>query len=98
MYNVETLRMTDKNLEKENQLKRKNASLTHTEWMTFFFLPFFTPKHKYRNDHYSQSELERFKEYGFEKKIIEAEKTKRSGIIFWLVVITVTAFTFVYYD
>ena len=86
-----------KDLEKENKSNRQKASLTHSEWMTFFFLPFFTPKSKGRNDHFSESELERFRKYGFENKLIEAEKAKRSGIIFWLVTIAILAFVFTYF-
>ncbi|GAA4964662.1 hypothetical protein [Algibacter aquimarinus] len=78
------------NLKKENELKRKNKSLTHNEWMTFFFLPFLTPKPNHRNDDFSQSELDRFKKYGFDKKIKEASKAKKQGLLFWLVMILIT--------
>lgn len=88
--------MINKNLEKENESNRQKASLTHSEWMTFFFLPFFTPKPRHRDDGFSESELERFKKYGFENKLIEAKKTKRNGIIFWFVVFIIIVFTFAY--
>ena len=63
IYALEELREEFKNSE-----KRKNASLTQEEWITFFLLPFFTSKPRWREDHFSKSELERFEKYGFEKK------------------------------
>ena len=78
--------MTEKNIERENELKRKNASLTHEEWMTFFFLPFFTSKPNNRNDDFSESELDRFKKYGFDNKVKEATKAKKYGSLFWFVI------------
>jgi len=86
-----------KDIKKENELNRRKASLTHSEWMTFFFLPFFTPRHKGRDDHFSESELERFKKYGFDNKLIEAEKAKRNGIIFWFVIIVLLLFMINYF-
>ena len=90
--------MIEENLEKENEIKRKNASLTHSEWMTFFFLPFFSTSARFRDDHFSESELERFKKYGFEKKINEAKKAKRFGFIFWTIIILVIIVVFNFYD
>ena len=90
--------MIKKNLEKENESNRQRASLTHSEWMTFFFLPFFTPKPRHRNDHFSESELERFNKYGFENKLIEAQKAKRNGIVFWTVTIAILVFVLVYFE
>lgn len=89
--------MINKNLEKENESNRKKASLTHSEWMTFFYLPFFTTKHKHRVDHFSESELERFKKYGFENKLIEAKKAKRNGLILWFAITLIIVFIIAYY-
>lgn len=73
---------------KKLQEERKNQSLTHEEWLSFFLLPFFTPKSKWREDHFSESEMERFNKYGFEKKAREAQKVKTLGVLFWFVIIT----------
>ncbi|MGC1205421.1 MAG: hypothetical protein WA839_11110 [Flavobacteriaceae bacterium] len=89
--------MINKNLEKENESNRQKASLTHSEWMTFFFLPFFTTKHRHRDDHFSESELERFKKYRFENKLIEAKKAKRNGLIFWFAITLIIVFILVYF-
>lgn len=74
---------------KEN---RKSEPLTDEEWLTFFIFPFFTPTPRSRleKDHYSESEMERFKKYGFEKKAEQAEKVKIYGTFFWLIAITIT--------
>ncbi len=74
----------------ELQQKRKETPLTNEEWFSFFFLPFFTPNHQWRDDLFTDSEMERFKKYGFDKKIKQAEKTKILGIIFWLSVVFIT--------
>ncbi|MCF7568887.1 hypothetical protein L3X37_11005 [Sabulilitoribacter arenilitoris] len=90
--------MIDKNLEKRNKLKRKKESLTHSEWMTFFFLPFFNRNPFGQDDEFSLTELERFKKYGFEKKFSEAIKAKRQGLIFWFLVIVLTSTALAFYD
>ncbi|WP_299334052.1 hypothetical protein [uncultured Psychroserpens sp.] len=72
---------------KEFQKERKNKPLTREEWLTFFILPFFTPKPTGRNDHYSESEMERFEKYGFTEKARQANQVKLFGIIFWFVII-----------
>ncbi|MGY6649618.1 hypothetical protein [Wenyingzhuangia sp. IMCC45574] len=58
--------------EKQPKEEHKNKPLTNQEWLTFFILPFFTPKHWYRDDHFSISEMERFKKYGYQRKIQQA--------------------------
>ncbi len=83
--------MDQKNLEKKNKAEREKASLTREEWLTFFFFPFFTTNPIWRNDHHTQSELERFKEYGFENKYLEAQKVKSYGMFFWFVVIVLVS-------
>lgn len=72
---------------KEYQNKRKDEPLTYEEWLSFFFLPFFTPRPRSREDHFSESEMERFEKYGFVKKAEEAKKVKAFGILFWFVII-----------
>ncbi|MFY7670033.1 hypothetical protein ACOSP6_02980 [Tenacibaculum sp. MEBiC06402] len=74
----------ERKLSEELKQKRKEAPLTNEEWWTFFILPFFTTAPSWRNDDATESEMDRFKKYGFEKKIKQAEKTRILGIIFWL--------------
>jgi hypothetical protein len=74
---------------KEFQERRKDMSLTRDEWLNLFLLPFFTPKPHWRNDHYSQSEMDRYQKYGFEKKIKQAETVKVLGTLFWLFLIVI---------
>jgi hypothetical protein len=91
--------LTEKQLKKFNndyekfkkfQLERKDKPLTTEEWLTFFFLPFFTPRPKWRtNDHFTESEFKRFEKYGFQRKSKEASKVKLFGILFWILVIIV---------
>ena len=69
--------------------KRKDEPLTREEWISFFFLPFFTPRPKWRNDHFSQSEYQRFEKYGFDKKAKQASEVKILGFLFWFVIIIV---------
>ncbi|MCK0137369.1 hypothetical protein [Arenibacter sp. S6351L] len=69
--------------------KRKDEPLTREEWISFFFLPFFTPRPKWRNDHFSQSEYQRFEKYGFDKKAKQASEVKILGFLFWFVIIII---------
>jgi deoxyribodipyrimidine photolyase-like uncharacterized protein len=68
--------------------------LSREEWFSFFLLPFITPKPHWRSDHYSQSETDRFKKYGFDKKLKEAEKVQIFGTLFWLFMIIIGAIVF----
>ena len=57
-------------LEKENIEKRKNAPLTNSEALSFFFIPIgFAKLNRWKNTDYNDSEIERFKKFGFERKI-----------------------------
>ena len=67
--------------------KRKDEPLTRDEWISFFFLPFLTPKPSWRKDHFSESEFHRFEKYGFSKKAKQAAEVKMLGFLFWFVVI-----------
>ncbi|MHA7831581.1 MAG: hypothetical protein ACX93O_10805 [Flagellimonas sp.] len=71
---------------KEN---RKDESLTREEWLSFFILPFITPKPKWRNDHFTDSEYQRFEKYGFDKKAKQASEVQTLGILFWFVLFIV---------
>ncbi|TXG35616.1 hypothetical protein [Seonamhaeicola maritimus] len=78
-------------LEKRNREKRKTDPLTAEEWLYFFILPFFTPSSNHRDDHFSESEIDRFKRYGFEKKLKQAYRVKAYGYLFWMVMIFIMA-------
>ena len=72
---------------KELEEKRKVEPLTSEEWFSFFFLSFFTPKPQWQdNDSFSESELQRFKRYGYYKKLKQARTTMFLGTIFWTVI------------
>ena len=72
------------------KLNRKNKPLNSKEWFTFFFLPIFTTKPIWRNDHYSQSQLERFEKHGFETKLKQAKNVQRFGKLFWFGIMIIT--------
>lgn len=77
--------------------RRKNEPLTEDEWITFFFLPFFTPKPKGRKDHFSESEIERFQLHGFEKKLKQARKVRAYGYLFWfLTTLTIVSIVIIF--
>ena len=83
---------------KKYQIERKDKPLTTEEWLTFFFLPFFTPRPSWRrNDHYTESEFDRFKKYGFQRKRKKAVKVKSLGILFWFLLIITIALAERYY-
>ena len=83
---------------KEFQEKRKNESLTNNEWLTFLFLPFLTPKPRWRDDHYSESEIERFKTHGFDKKLKQAEKVRSFGYAFWFLLTLVAVLLYAIFE
>ncbi|MFS4469067.1 hypothetical protein [Maribacter sp. 2210JD10-5] len=62
--------------------KRKDESLNRDEWISFFFLPFFTPNPSWRKDHFTESEFQRFEKYGFDKKAKQASEVKMLGFLF----------------
>ena len=63
---------------------RKTQSLTFEEKFLMFVIPFFTPRPRWRQDHFSVSELERFRKHGFDKKLKQAQMIRVLGVIFWL--------------
>ncbi|SNR14155.1 hypothetical protein [Tenacibaculum jejuense] len=74
---------------KKNQKQRAETSLTNEEFLTFFILPFFIAKNK--NDQFSESEMDRFKKHGFNKKIKQATIAKTIGFIFWFFILVIVA-------
>ena len=76
------------NLELENKEKRKETPLTKGEWLAFFFVPV-NPNWRLNPKSANQIEFERFKKYGFEKKVKQAEKARISGILFYLLIVLI---------
>ncbi len=97
VYNAEVYRMIDNNLEEKNKAKRRNAPLTQTEKLTFFFLPFFNRNPFGSDDELSENELERFKKHGFENKYYEALRVKRFGLLFWSMVMGLVVIAIIYF-
>lgn len=78
---------SDYKLYEKLKVERKDKPLTNEEWFSFFILPFFTTKPRWRVDHFTESEIERFKKYGFEKKYQQAKKIRVYGYLFWFLAI-----------
>ncbi len=73
------------NLEKENTEKRKNQPLSNLEALSFFLFPIgFAKLDKRKSSDFNESELERYKNYGFELKIKQASQMKKYGFIFYV--------------
>jgi hypothetical protein len=80
---------------KKFQNDRKDKPLTSDELFSFFILPFFTTKPRWREDHFTESEMERFEKYGFEKKYRQAEKIRNFGYLFWFVIMICATLIFI---
>ena len=81
------------NLEQENIEKRKNAPLSNSEAASFFFIPFgFAKINKWKNTDFNESELERFKKFGFERKIKQASEMRRFGVIFYISIVIILTY------
>ncbi len=71
--------------EEKNRLNRKTIPLTNSESLTFFFLPFaFFGNTIGKSNDYNESEIERFRTYGFELKIKQAYGLMKFGKLFYL--------------
>ncbi|WP_299715273.1 hypothetical protein [uncultured Tenacibaculum sp.] len=81
-------------LYKKLQLERREAALTSDEWWNFFLLSFFAMNNRSENDDFSESELDRFRRYGYHKKLKEAQKLIFLGFLFWsfLIIIVISLF------
>lgn len=72
-------------IEKENIEKRKNASLSNSEALSFFFIPIsFAKLNRWKNTDFNESEIDRFKKFGFERKIKQATEMRIFGMIFYI--------------
>ena len=85
-------------LEQENTEKRKNAPLSNTEAAWFFFFPNGLAKwNRWQNSDHNESEMERFKEYGFDRKIKQANEMRIFGFLFYFALVLVFACFSIYY-
>lgn len=73
--------------EEENEEKRKKTPLTRGEWLTFFFFPLSNNRSMFPMQSLSEDHLKRFKMFGFEKKIEQANEVSKSGTIFYFIVL-----------
>ncbi len=81
------------NLEQENADKRKNASLTNSEAASFFFIPVgFGKINGHENTDFNKSEIERFKKFGFERKVKQAYEMRVCGMIFYVSIVILLAY------
>ncbi len=76
------LALTD---EQKNIERRKTEPLTIEERLSFFFFPV-NPNYRLNPKSANQIEIERFKKFGFEKKIEQAETTQIAGILFYIII------------
>jgi hypothetical protein len=78
--------------ELKNKEKRKNASLSTSEWLTFFFVPFnFGPRQLQTKD-FNKIEEGRFINFGFEKKLKQYRTARFYGTLFYLLIFVVFIF------
>ena len=81
------------NIEQENAEKRKNAPLSNSEALSFFFIPIgFTKLNRWKNTDFNESEIERFKKFGFERKIKQASEMRIFGMIFYISIAIILAY------
>ncbi|RZN80584.1 MAG: hypothetical protein EVB11_11390 [Winogradskyella sp.] len=81
------------NIEKENAEKRKNAPLSNSEALSFFFIPIgFAKLNRWKNTDFNESEIERFKKFGFERKIKQASEMRIFGMIFYISIAIILAY------
>ena len=81
------------NIEQENAEKRKNAPLSNSEALSFFFIPIgFAKLNRWKNTDFNESEIERFKKFGFERKIKQASEMRIFGMIFYISIAIILAY------
>ena len=81
------------NLEQKNAEKRKNEPLSNSEALSFFFIPVgFAKLNRWKNTDFNESEIERFKKFGFERKIKQASEMRIFGMIFYISIVIILAY------
>lgn len=76
--------------EQENKEKRKMTPLTKEEYLTFFFIPFYGLANGF-----NESEENRFKKHGYEKKLVQMESAQFHGkgfyaLLFFIIMLLLT--------
>ena len=69
----------------KNKEKRKNEPLKFDEWLTFFFVPLNPSPRIFRVKDFNSYEIDRFKKFGFEKKLRQSKIARVLGFIFYIV-------------
>lgn len=78
--------------ELKNKEKRKNASLSTNEWLTFFFIPFnFGPRQLQTKD-FNKIEEDRFINFGFDKKLRQYKTARFWGTMFYILIFALFIF------
>ena len=81
------------NLEQENAEKRKNEPLSSSEAASFFFIPIgFAKIQRWKNTDFNESEIERYKKFGFERKIKQASEMRKFGMLFYISIAIILAY------
>ncbi|WP_411768037.1 hypothetical protein [Winogradskyella sp. A3E31] len=81
------------NEDQKNSEHLKSIPLTNSEILLFFFLPFpFFGVIKKRKNDFNESEIKRFRRYGYDLKIKQAEQMTIYGRIFYVAIIIITTY------
>ena len=93
-FNEDEIKSAKSNYEKYKILRknRKTENLTITEWLSFFFVLFKIGDYFSPSESFTDSELERFIVYGYETKFEQAVDARKSGILFFFIIIPLGAF------
>lgn len=67
--------------------KRKKESLSLEEWFSFFFMPFNMSSRLFTSKDFNDTEIDRYNQHGFKKKIKESKQARIFGLIFYFVLI-----------
>jgi hypothetical protein len=71
--------------EQQNKENRRTIPLTNSEALTFFFFPIrFFGSNIFKTKNFNTTELERFKHYGFDLKVKQANELTIYGRVFYI--------------
>lgn len=79
-------------LELKNKEKRKTASLSANEWLTFFFGPFNFGPRQIRTEDFNKTEENRFISFGFDKKLRQYKIARFWGTMFYILIFALFIF------
>jgi hypothetical protein len=74
--------------ELKNIEKRKIEPLTTKEWFIFFIFPV-NPNWRLNSKSANQIEYERYKKFGFEKKMEQVETARIAGVLLYFLIILI---------